>query len=163
MTITPTELAEWRAVVEKATPGPWRHRCRGTDINPQHVIDYDFLALSRTVVPQLIDEVEAGRREIERLKSLCGDMTTIEMAVRKDLASATAELTALRDENEWRDMESTPAPKDSTWILAVVRTGRQAVIRWDGGAWKDDNRLCRDPVRWRPLPLTATETAETKS
>jgi hypothetical protein len=50
----------------------------------------------------------------------------------------------------WRDIES--APKDCSWFLAVMRTGRQAVIRWGGGAWEDDSRLCRDPVAWRPLP-----------
>lgn len=51
---------------------------------------------------------------------------------------------------EWQPIET--APRDSSWILAVVRTGRQVVIRWGGGAWEDDNRLCRDPVQWMPLP-----------
>ena len=51
---------------------------------------------------------------------------------------------------EWQPIET--APKDSSWILAAVRTGRQVVVRWGGGAWEDDNRLCRDPIHWMPLP-----------
>lgn len=53
-------------------------------------------------------------------------------------------------EEEWQPIKT--APKDSSWILALMRTRRQAVIRWRGGAWEDDNRLCRDPIRWMPLP-----------
>jgi hypothetical protein len=57
-------------------------------------------------------------------------------------------------EAAWLPIES--APRDSSWILAVARTGRQFIVRWGGGAWEDDNRLCRDPVYWQPLPLPPT-------
>lgn len=55
----------------------------------------------------------------------------------------------------WRPIES--APKDSSWILGITQTGRQMVVRWGGGAWEDDNRLCRDPKYWQPLPAPPQE------
>jgi hypothetical protein len=68
--------------------------------------------------------------------------------VRANLASSS--VTAPQGVEGWRTMES--APRDSSWILAVMRTGKQAVVRWGGGTWEDDNRLCRDPVQWMSLP-----------
>lgn len=57
----------------------------------------------------------------------------------------------------WQSMET--APKDSSWILGAMATGRQAVVRWGGGTWEDDNRLCRDPTLWMPLPSLPTAPA----
>jgi hypothetical protein len=50
----------------------------------------------------------------------------------------------------WQPIET--APRDSTWILAAMRSGRRTVVRWGGGVWEDDNRLWRDPTHWMPLP-----------
>lgn len=33
----------------------------------------------------------------------------------------------------------------------------QTVVRWGGGTWEDDNRLCRDPKFWQPLPAPPTQ------
>lgn len=52
--------------------------------------------------------------------------------------------------DEWLPIES--APRDSSWILGLTQSRRQVVVRWGGGTWEDDNRLCRDPLMWRPLP-----------
>lgn len=88
--ITTEELAEWRAVVEKATPGPWfdieHARFKGANHRISTTADGDWdsfaniatvarndaplVVLARTALPRLIDEVEAGRREIERTKAL---------------------------------------------------------------------------------------------
>jgi len=56
---------------------------------------------------------------------------------------------------QWQPIET--APKDSSWLLGLMRTRRQAVVRWGGGVWEDDNRLCRDPIAWMPLPAPPVE------
>lgn len=69
----------------------------------------------------------------------------------------TAELTALRDENEWRDIES--APRDDTEILLIWADGHQQIDSLSSGEssfWYEN-----PPTHWRPLPappLTTTET-----
>lgn len=73
----------------------------------------------------------------------------LECAPRSMVEYVRADLLATVRKEAWQPIET--APKDSSWILAVVRTGRQVVIRWGGGAWEDDNRLCRDPIYWMPL------------
>lgn len=55
----------------------------------------------------------------------------------------------------WQPIDS--APKDSTWILGLTQANRYVVVRWGGGAWEDDNRLCRDPKHWQPLPALPKE------
>lgn len=51
---------------------------------------------------------------------------------------------------EWQPIET--APQDSCWVLGLTQARRCVVVRWVGGAWEDDNRLCRDPKYWMPLP-----------
>lgn len=91
-----------------------------------------------------------------------------EYARRLDRAAVerAAELSALiaaqgRAGDAWLPIET--APKDGKWILAVMRTKRQAVVRWIGnGVWEDDNRLYRDPILWQPLPPIPSPTPATE-
>lgn len=52
------------------------------------------------------------------------------------------------------------APKDNPWILGLTPSRRCVVVRWGGGTWEDDNRFCRDPKFWMPLPLPAIPTTQ---
>lgn len=97
--ITPTQLAEWRAVVEKATPSPLTVDdgdssligvfgndgtvvCYMSEIEPagyRRGYDSDranaeLFALARTTLPRLIDEIKTKTAEIERLNACpwCG-------------------------------------------------------------------------------------------
>lgn len=73
-------------------------------------------------------------------------------------ARASADHERRRYEGEqmrgWQPIST--APKDSSWILGLMPNRRQTVVRWGGGAWEDDNRLCRDPKYWQPLPPAIT-------
>ena len=51
--MTPTEIAAARALCDAATPGPWT---AGRHLTNQ--ADSELMASSRTLVPQLLDEVE---------------------------------------------------------------------------------------------------------
>lgn len=78
--ITEEQLAEWSAMAEKATPGPWRHERDGigdfvrkadgglgssvcTMVN-DYSVDGPLIAASRTAVPALIAEVRRLQREL---------------------------------------------------------------------------------------------------
>ena len=79
--MTPEERAEARRLVDAATPGPWYTGPIGVDgPNGSMVADCDtqsetrvtlaadiaFIAASRTLIPQLLDALEAAERERER-------------------------------------------------------------------------------------------------
>lgn len=48
------EVAEIAERLDTLSPGPWKHKCRDTDENSQHVIDYDFIADAPTIVRRLL-------------------------------------------------------------------------------------------------------------
>ena len=71
--------------------------------------------------------------------------------LRSQLSQSKGEVERLRSAQAWLPIES--APKDNSWILGLMRTRRQAVVRSaGGGCWEDDSRLIRDPTHWLPLP-----------
>ena len=67
MTITPSTLAEWRALAEAATAGPWTISSGATmsgetefwitETSDRFEPDAAFIAAARTAVPALLDEV----------------------------------------------------------------------------------------------------------
>ncbi len=86
----------------------------------------------------------AIHQEVETAKALPS------YAVNCHSCGAKVELFPGEAAEAWQDISS--APKDCSWILGITLAGRQVVVRWGGGAWEDDNRLCRDPIKWQPLP-----------
>jgi hypothetical protein len=86
------DLSALRALCEQATPGPWRQgnverynvftecrdaECLGTErvllkMNTwfEHEHDAAFIAISRTALPALIDEVSRLRGEVERMRTV---------------------------------------------------------------------------------------------
>lgn len=102
--ITDEQLAEWRALCDKATPGPWRperticgngerlYRVKypahglneGASFEIAHLVtteggleqqghDARLVATARTAMPQLLEEVERLRAEVERMEELYYD------------------------------------------------------------------------------------------
>ncbi len=97
------------------------------------------------------EEVEDALMRIDHPDFGMGSHHTIES--HEDRAHArflAAAYRALPAQQQWHDIAS--APRDSRGILGLTRARRQVVVHWDGVGWKDDNRLCRDPVSWLPLP-----------
>ncbi len=99
--ITAEQIAEWKALAEKATEGPWTTgqagnlRVYGPDgsgvysgpiceaIRTTQRPDISFIAASRTAVPALIAEVEKLRqalRKIERAQHSGDEIMVIETA-----------------------------------------------------------------------------------
>lgn len=81
-------IIEARELCEKATPGPWEYRDNGFDgviygADDTRIVggepcegriepgpDAQFIAASRTLVPQLCDALEAAEKENEGLKNI---------------------------------------------------------------------------------------------
>ena len=101
-------------------------------------VDPAFMETARAIVKRcgLRDGLFKGPRTLNAVETIAYELT-----VAREAGAKAA---------RWQPIST--APKDNSWILALMRTGRQTVVRWGGGTWEDDNRLCRDPVRWMPLP-----------
>lgn len=71
------DLEKLKALCAKATPGPWRysHQCilrNGDSIAIMqfgHARDAEFIAAAREALPQLIEELEAARAEVEAYRA----------------------------------------------------------------------------------------------
>lgn len=87
--ITPDERAEWRALADAATPGPWEASIDDLtdEINVVHDQEYrawvahtgmpggpyaqesaEFIAAARTAVPRLLDALDTADAEVARLR-----------------------------------------------------------------------------------------------
>lgn len=85
--ITPDERAEWRALADAATEGPWRRGWYAGVVEPKsrlmtahdgynHCLaeylteaDAEFIAAARTAVPRLLDALDAAEAEVARLSA----------------------------------------------------------------------------------------------
>ena len=87
MTLTPEQLQQWRALAERATPGPWRNGADPSHFDAPEVTDDKtfsywitkdadaaFVAAAREAVPQLLHEVERlrGIEAIAKLEAMLG-------------------------------------------------------------------------------------------
>lgn len=95
--MTPEELAEIKALVEKATPEPWVARGEGhmrfvehpreagqaygqeiladDDVDyPTKDADIDFVAASRTIIPALLEHIEALQAQLQAANTRLADM-----------------------------------------------------------------------------------------
>lgn len=121
--ITPEQLAQWRAVCEAATPGPWvvgitwdyvyrwpvlrLKEMAGYSENAlseEAAHDAEFVMAARTALPALLDEVERLTVEVERLERVaCEKQVEINLGFDRlesqidTLGIAIAQLTAERD------------------------------------------------------------------
>jgi hypothetical protein len=77
--ITNEQLREWRAVCDKATPGPWRCECADicadngrlvADFVP-HGEDSDFIVIARDALPALLDENQRLRALLREWNDKC--------------------------------------------------------------------------------------------
>jgi hypothetical protein len=118
---TSSLIAEARALVDAATPGPWsaehhdggsRIIHRGCDVlcygdTPNDEANANLAAASRTLVPALLDALEAAQRENERMMKYVAHNDE-EYQVMKDVLRAEhqaccalrAEIATLRDEKQ---------------------------------------------------------------
>lgn len=116
--MTPTEIEAIRARADAATPGPWRTHADvpraivalgaphesllGLDVEENAIVfsqyDATFIALARTDIPALLDEVARLRREAQRI-SFALPHNTDETTLRKALCKSVAEVERLRAEN----------------------------------------------------------------
>jgi len=96
--MTPTDIAALRALVEKATPGPWSAEMFGSLLRDAHNkwdgppgcedgidgfhtpgwegdpwVDGDLIAAARNALPSLLDEVEALREALEPFAEIARD------------------------------------------------------------------------------------------
>ncbi len=78
--ITTEQLAQWRVVCEKATPGPWiEDGCASVESSEGFMIaDYvpdsdnvDFIVVARSALPALLDEVERLRALLREWDAKC--------------------------------------------------------------------------------------------
>lgn len=101
-------IQQARELCEKATPGPWEYRDNGFDgviygADDTRIVggepcegriepgpDAQFIAASRTLVPQLCDALEAAQKEIELLKTQCDINATSFFEMRNMEKEATA-------------------------------------------------------------------------
>lgn len=101
--MTPSRLAEIKALADAATPGPWLSR-DGEVFRPDftgiaHEVDdddSDFIAASRTAVPELVAEVERLRDQFSVLTEEYRDQLSENSHMREEVDRLTALLAERR-------------------------------------------------------------------
>ena len=120
--VTPAELAEWRALTDAATEGPW-----DADVIPHDpeepcvpeyanlepnigagltVADAGFIALARIAMPRLLDEVARLREEATVSAALLETEIAKREAAEMRANRATADLDALESEDRRQDVQA---------------------------------------------------------
>lgn len=136
--IDPKKLAEWRALCEKATEGPWdwwraewawevtTADGKRTDIGDFN--DAAFIAAAREAVPALLDEVEKLRSEVVALdKQWCG-ASNYAMALNLKLDELQVEL-----------------DKERLDHLSTLGQVQEAYDRGFHAGWTEEREAC---IRW---------------
>lgn len=120
--ITPEKLAEWEALAEKATPGPWSHRIDTSWNHPDRIVDapalvvirdehcdihwkagrdeanFDFIAAARTALPEAIAEIR--RLQAENAPTADAPDKAENLALRRLLWLAHSDGTQYGDDGE---------------------------------------------------------------
>lgn len=140
MSMTPEELSQLRELCEKATAGPWEtspiKRPYWTSIClPNHPVipglviadarpkEADFIAASRTALPQLLDEVERAREEVG-----------FQMGIVRNLNKQVAEWERMRAHWTSRASKAEAALNEATKLLdqtiEVLEKERERTTVW---------------------------------
>lgn len=190
MTPTAIDLEGLRALLEKATPGPWApcHHLKSPKDDASCPCGYRGGVWGNDGEVVVFEMGSTADQDGDYLLPVADRATQLAdaaliVAAVNALPTLLAELTALRSAAQpaaerWQPIET--APKDGTWILGINNRGNQAVIIWSDRA-HDLGRLVpgwihpfsdmgRSPfwngacgsvaTHWMPLPAPPAAAAE---
>ena len=173
-------ITEARELCERTVPAPWRTKDRGDyieihdnntwakSLSPFARVEgdefdsADFIARSRTLIPELCDALEKAegrnRQLVRELSALARESVERDMA----LARLEAEVMAMRDSVRWISVaERLPEPNVDTLVLTDAGSIRQGYIGHATGHWCSGGFVMVPSVtHWMPLPAPPEEGAE---
>jgi hypothetical protein len=166
--VTHDEIAQWKALAQAATPGPWEAQSDGTIVRPGYTRKGDGTPKRKRDRDICVVSIEPNGAcgdpmccdQGEHLEVLPNNAAYIAHSSPDRVLALLEEVERLRLATTWRPIET--APKDGTRIIASNEAGDVDAVHWVDDVWwtgwviyqhrGDVEELIPAPVRWKPMP-----------